>query len=196
MPHSPHGRRNPSGARQGAAAFGRLRHVTPWRRRAPARLPMNSDIEVARTVTGVPVIVRLRPRYLAVAALGGAVGTAVRFLLVEATPVWETLSLGTVIVNIVGPFLLGAFLQALAERPETRRTRLLRLLVAVGFLGALTSYAQLAVDVVVVAENHHVLLALGYAAATLLAGTGAVWLGIMSTRSWRRSPRRRADDRR
>lgn len=157
---------------------------------------MNSDIEVARTVTGVPVIVRLRPRYLAVAALGGAVGAAGRFLLAQATPVWQTLSLGTVIVNILGPFLLGAFLQALAERPETARTRFVRLLVAVGFLGALTSYAQLAVDVVVMAENHHVLLAIGYAAATLLAGTGAVWLGIMSTSSWRRFQRRRAEARR
>ncbi|WP_087130204.1 fluoride efflux transporter FluC [Microbacterium esteraromaticum] len=152
---------------------------------------MNSDIEVARTITGVPVIVRVRPRYLVVAALGGALGAGARFMIAQATPIWETLSFGTVIVNILGPFLLGAFLQALAERPETRRTRFARLLVAVGFLGALTSYAQLAVDVVTVAENHHVLLGVGYAVGTLIAGAGAVWLGIMSVKSWHRILRRR-----
>ncbi|WP_111719631.1 CrcB family protein [Homoserinimonas sp. OAct 916] len=162
-----------------------------WRRRTPARLPMNSDIEVARNVVGVPVIVQIRPRYLAVAAIGGALGAAARFVLTQSTPIWETLSAGTVVVNIVGPFFLGVLLQALAERTETRRTRALRLLVGVGFLGALTSYAQLAVDVVVVAENTHVLLAAGYAAATLVAGAGAVWLGIFSAKNWHRLVRQR-----
>lgn len=152
---------------------------------------MNSDIEVARTITGVPVIVRVRPRYLVVAALGGALGAAARYLLVQAAPIWETLSAGTVIVNVLGPFLLGVFLQALAERPETRRTRFSRLLVGVGFLGALTSYAQLAVDVVIVSEHHHALLGIGYAGATLLAGAGAVWLGIASAKAWHRVARRR-----
>ncbi len=95
------------------------------------------------------------------------------------------------LVNIVGPFLLGVFLQALAEHPETRRTRFFRLLVAVGFLGALTSYAQLAVDVVIVAENHHVLLAAGYAVATLTVGAVAVWLGILSAKNCHRIARRR-----
>ena len=128
------------------------------------------------------MIVRVQPRYLVAAALGGALGAAVRFLLVQGSPIWETLSAGTVIVNILGPFLLGVFLQALAERPETRRTRLARLLVSVGFLGALTSYAQLAVDVVIVSEHHHVMLAVGYAAATLIAGAAAVWLGIASVK--------------
>lgn len=157
-----------------------------WRRRPRARLPMNSDIEVARTVVGMPVMIRIRTRHLALAALGGALGAAVRFIIAQSTPIWETLSLGTVIVNIVGPFFLGLLLQTLAERTESRRMRVVRLLTAVGFLGALTSYAQLAVDIVIVAEHHHILLAASYAAATIAAGAGAVWLGILTSKNWYR----------
>lgn len=157
-----------------------------WRRRFRARLPMNSDIEVTRTVLGMPEMIRIRPRHLALAALGGGLGAAVRFIIAQTTPIWETLSLGTVIVNVVGPFLLGLLLQTLAERRESRQMRVIRLLTAVGFLGALTSYAQLAVDIVIVAERHHILLAVSYGTATLLAGAGAVWLGILTSKNWYR----------
>ncbi|CAO1649122.1 Fluoride-specific ion channel FluC [Salinibacterium sp. NYA9b] len=157
-----------------------------WRRRLRARLPMNSDIEITRTVVGMPEMIRIRPRHLALAALGGGLGAAVRFIIAQTTPIWETLSLGTVVVNIAGPFLLGLLLQTLAERQESRRMRVIRLLTAVGFLGALTSYAQLAVDIVIVSEHHHVLLAVAYGSATLIAGAGAVWLGVFTSKSWYR----------
>lgn len=152
------------------------------RLRVREALPMNADIEVARTVVGVPVVIRIRLVFIGLAALGGAVGAATRFQLTRVTPTWETLSVGTLIVNILGPFFLGVLLQALAAGAETRRRRALRLLVGVGFLGALTSYAQLAVDTVIVSENSHVLLAIGYAASTIIAGAGAAWLGIVTTK--------------
>ena len=195
MPESPDGGRvNTDDEPVKVAPSGRPWYAVRWRRRNRARLPMNSDIEVARNIVGVPVIVRIRPRYLAVAALGGALGAGARFALAQTTPVWQTVSAGTVLVNLLGPFLLGVFLQALADRPETRNTRFLRLLVAVGFLGALTSYAQLAVDVVVLAENHHVSVAAAYALATLIAGAGAVWLGIMTAKLSHRIVQRRGKD--
>lgn len=184
------GRLNSDDDQKKISPGGRRWYYAPWLRRNRARLPMNSDIEVARNVVGVPVIVRIRPRYLVAAALGGALGAGARYALAQVTPIWQTVSAGTVVVNILGPFLLGMFLQALAERPETRNTRFLRLLVAVGFLGALTSYAQLAVDVIVVAENDHPLLAGGYGVATLMVGAGAVWLGILSAKQARRLTRR------
>lgn len=75
-------------------------------------------------------------------------------------------------------------MHSLALGAETERKRALRLLVGVGFLGAFTSYAQLAVDTVVVSENSHPLLAAGYALATIAAGAGAAWLGIAPARRW------------
>lgn len=154
-----------------------------WRR-SRAALPINSDIEVARTVAGVSVMVRIRPSYLALAALGGATGTAARFALTAVAPSWRTLSAGTVAVNLLGPFLLGLLLQWLAAGVETRQRRGVRLLVGVGFLGALTSYAQLALDTIVVSVNGQVLLAVMYAVTTIAAGAAAVWLGIFTASRW------------
>lgn len=142
------------------------------------KLPVNSDIEVARSVAGVSVMIRIRPSYLLLAAVGGAVGTAARFGIVSITPSWQTLSAGTVIVNILGPLMLGMLLQFLSEGTASKRRRAVQLFAAVGFLGAFTSYAQLAVDTVTVAEHGHLLLGVGYAAATIIAGSLAVWLGI------------------
>ncbi len=161
-----------------------------WRRtarlwqRAGAELPVNSDVEVARTVAGVSVMIRIRPSYLGLAALGGALGSAARFGMTTASPTWRTVSAGTVVVNLLGPFLLGLLLQWLAQGVETPHRRALRLMLGVGFLGALTSYAQLALDTVVVSEHGHPLLALTYAAVTIALGAAAVWLGITAASGW------------
>jgi CrcB protein len=152
---------------------------------------MNSDIEVARTVVGVPVAVRIRPGYLGMAMLGGAVGTLARFGLTLVAPSWASLNTGTMIVNLLGPFLLGALLQALSEGTETSRRRGLRIVVGVGFLGALTSYAELALDIVTVAARGDLLLALAYGVGTIALGALATWLGIFTAARWQRHAARR-----
>lgn len=152
--------------------------------REAAGLPVDSDLEVSRNVAGVPVPIRIRPGYVGLAALGGVVGTAARFGLTEIAPSWETLSAATVVVNLLGPFMLGLLLQTLAVGAETNRRRTLRLLVGTGFLGAFTSYAQLAVDTIVVAGNGHPFLAGSYAFLTIAAGAGATWSGIWVASHW------------
>lgn len=148
-----------------------------WRR-SRVLLPMNSDIEVSRTVVGVPVVIQLRPSDLGFAALGGAFGSLTRYGLVQLSPGWDGLSAGTAIVNIVGPFLLGVLLQSLSTGQETPRRRTMRLFIGVGFLGALTSYAELALDIVQLGESGQWLLAASYGAGTLLLGVAATWVGI------------------
>lgn len=164
-----------------------LARVRRWRiwHRARRTLPMDSDVEITRSIAGVPVPGRLRLSFVAWAALGGAAGTLLRWLLTQASPSWESLAAGTIVVNILGPFMLGVLLNTLSWGDETPRNRTLRLLVGTGFLGALTSYAQLAVDTVTVAEEGHILLALAYAAATIIAGVGATWAGIYASSRWR-----------
>lgn len=150
----------------------------PWPR-TRMELPVNSDIEVARSVAGVSVMIRIRPTHLALAALGGVAGTAVRFGIVSISPSWESLSAGTVAVNLLGPLMLGMLLQFLSEGTASKRRRAVQLFFAVGFLGAFTSYAQLAVDTVTVSEHGHIALGVAYAAATIVAGSLAAWLGII-----------------
>lgn len=139
---------------------------------------MNSDIEVSRTVVGVPVVIQLRPSDLGFAALGGALGSLARFGLVQSSPGWDGLSAGTAIVNIAGPFLLGVLLQSLSTGKETPRRRTMRLLIGVGFLGALTSYAELALDIIQLGETGQWLLAATYGTGTLVLGVAATWFGI------------------
>ncbi len=135
-------------------------------------------------------MIRIRPSYLVLAAVGGALGTAARFSITAVAPKWETLSAGTVAVNLLGPFFLGVLLQFLSEGTESKRRRVLQLLVGVGFLGAFTSYAQLAVDTVTVFANAHIVLAVTYALATIAAGAVAAWLGIITVSHRHRSARR------
>jgi CrcB protein len=140
---------------------------------------MNSDVEVSRTIVGVPASIRIRPEYLLLAAAGGAVGTLVRFGLTLIAPSWHTINAGTVAVNLIGPFLLGVLLQALSVGLETPQRRSLRLLAGVGFLGALTSYAELALDIVTLLERGELALAIGYGVLTIAFGALATWAGIV-----------------
>lgn len=171
----------------------RWRRVARLWRRSRALLPMNSDVEVTRTVVGVPVALRIQPQFLALAALGGAAGSGARFILTLVAPTWETLSAGTVAVNLLGPYFLGVLLQSLSEGTETARRRTLRLLIGVGFLGAFTSYAELALDVVTVSENGHLFVAISYAVLTIIGGAAATWFGIFSAHRWRRIQQRRRE---
>lgn len=182
---------------QSSAAGAESMRPSGWRRvarlwrRSRVFLPMNSDIEVTRTVVGVPVAIRIRPSFLLLAAAGGAVGATCRYLIVLVAPSWESLSAGTVLANLLGPFLLGVLLHSLAEGTETAKRRTLRLVVGVGFLGAFTSYAELALEVVTVAERGHPLIALGYAIASIVLGAAATWLGIFASHRVRRRYARR-----
>jgi fluoride exporter len=155
-------------------------------------LPINSDIEVTRTVVGVPVAVRIRPSYLGLAAVGGGLGALTRFGLTEIAPTWQSLSVGIVAVNLAGPFLLGVLLQTLSVGTETSFRRSMRLLVGVGFLGALTSYAELALDVVSVFEHGNPVLAVTYGLASIAFGAVATWVGIFVAAQWHRRSMRRA----
>lgn len=167
------------------------RRVARLWRRSRVFLPMNSDIEVSRTVVGVPVAIRIQPSFLVLAAAGGAVGAACRYLMVLVAPSWGAMSSGTAVANLLGPFMLGVLLQSLAEGTETAKRRTLRLVVGVGFLGAFTSYAELALEVVSVSESGYPLIALGYAVATIVLGAAATWLGIFASHRVRRLRARR-----
>lgn len=77
-------------------------------------------------------------------ATGGALGAVSRFAVVRmATGVGGGFPLGTLLVNVLGCLVAGAFVQWLAMRaPESA----LRPLLQVGFLGAFTTFSAFSVD--------------------------------------------------
>ncbi len=111
-------------------------------------------------------------RFLCV-CLGGAIGSGCRYLV----SLWALERLGsgfpygTLIVNALGSFLLGALLQ-LTSLPPT-----LRITLAAGVLGGFTTYSSFNQETLVLAQQHNWTLAavnvLGTVSLCLFAG----WLG-------------------
>jgi len=113
---------------------------------------------------------------LALVAAGGAVGGLARYGLGRAFPTApNAFPTTTLVINVVGAFLLGALLTALARRstPDHR----LRLVLGVGALGAFTTFSTLAVDVVRLGRSGRPGLALANATVSVVAGIAAVVAG-------------------
>ncbi|WP_402469798.1 fluoride efflux transporter FluC [Isoptericola aurantiacus] len=120
-------------------------------------------------------------RLVALVAAGGAVGSVGRYgvglLLPHGTAQWPW---GTFAVNLLGAFVLGWLLEALARRgPESPRLRRTRLFFGTGVLGGFTTYSSLALDISQLVDDGAWQVAASYAGATLLLGTLAGLLGIL-----------------
>ena len=114
---------------------------------------------------------------LGAVALGGSLGTPARYgisVLVHVTP--GSFPWGTFGTNISGSFALGLIMALLLERFPP--TRYLRPFVATGFLGAFTTYSTFATETDLLVRNGHGRVALAYAAASLVGGFAAVWVGL------------------
>ncbi len=101
-------------------------------------------------------------------ALGGAVGALLRFWLVQRSAT-ARFPWGTLAANVLGSLLLGVVAVSLDGW--------VRVLLATGVAGALTTYSSFALEAVLLDVNRRRGTALAYAAATVAAGAGAFALG-------------------
>ncbi|MGX5696442.1 fluoride efflux transporter FluC [Agromyces soli] len=138
-------------------------------------------VEHARdTAHPIPRPAFRRPKLILYVLLGGAIGTAARLALTlvmrETEIPWDV-----VVVNVVGAFILGFVLTALAARgPETPHIRDLRLFVGTGMMGGFTTYSSLATGAATLLESSAVVatvFALGTVLAGLASGALGVWAG-------------------
>jgi CrcB protein len=116
---------------------------------------------------------RLDRRELGAIFVGGAAGALLRSALADsyshgaASWPWVTFA-----VNLVGAFLLGYFVTRLQERLPLSAYR--RPLLGTGLCGGLTTFSTMQVELVDMIDAHHVGLAAGYAAASVVGGYLAV----------------------
>lgn len=116
-------------------------------------------------------------RYLAVAA-GGAVGAVLRYYLGGSVlGRWAApFPLATFVINVSGSFLLGFFLTVATERLQI--DPLIRLAVAVGFVGAFTTFSTFEYETARLVETGFPLYALLSVILSVALGFAAVWAGI------------------
>ncbi|MGO4595968.1 CrcB family protein [Leifsonia sp. 2TAF2] len=126
-----------------------------------------------------PAPVHLHWRSILLVFVGGALGTAVRYVLTLSVPPVAGVPLITFLINVTGAFVLGWLLQSLALRgPDEGVRRDLRLFAGTGILGGYTTYSSLAVDTDGLIAAQSVGLSILYASATIVVGALASLAGI------------------
>ncbi|SEP61491.1 fluoride efflux transporter FluC [Microlunatus flavus] len=124
-----------------------------------------------------------QPLLLLLVLLGGATGTLARWATGLAVPHLGRVPLGTLAVNVIGAFVLGALLAHLAGRgPDEGRRRALRVTLGTGFCGGFTTYSALANDTAGLLRQGLAGHALAYVGATLVLGYAASVLGVAAAR--------------
>ena len=83
---------------------------------------------------------------------------------------------GTLIVNIVGSFVMGALAGYFAFRPGIAQHA--RLFLTTGILGGFTTFSSFSLDTALLIERHSYGLAAGYAVGSVAASLSALFFGL------------------
>jgi CrcB protein len=130
-----------------------------------------------------------RPVALLAVAVGGAVGGTTRYEIVaHSHRAAGAFPFAIFVINVAGAFVLGAIV-AIASARGPRGTTL-RLLVATGFCGGLTTFSTWMLDADSLVRDGHAALAIASIAVSLIAGLAALvagsWLGTAALAAARR----------
>lgn len=118
-------------------------------------------------------------RLLLVVAGGGALGAVARYLVYVAAGhlLGAGFPFGTLIVNILGSFILGALTETMALFWSASNEW--RLFLAVGFLGAFTTFSTFSLDFAVLYERGQLFLCAVYLGVSVVCSIGALFAGML-----------------
>jgi CrcB protein len=123
-------------------------------------------------------------KYVLLAAAGGAIGAAARYLINVLTlhlfgPAFPW---GTLTVNVLGSFIMGLFIALGALRFDFSGE--VRVLIATGILGGFTTFSAYSLDFVTLFERKDYGLAAIYLAGSVGLSILALFAGLIIIRQW------------
>jgi len=115
-------------------------------------------------------------------ALGGAIGASARYWLgnLVNSRLPMQFPLGTFVINVTGSFIIGFFLTLVTQRITVHPNW--RLLIAVGFVGAYTTFSTFEFETLKLIEEGSVVSAALNVILSFVLGFIAVWLGVTAAR--------------
>ncbi len=128
---------------------------------------------------------------IVIVAIGGAIGAVARHGIgILINSVWPMhFPIGTFVINITGSFIIGAFLTIFENRSVFPATLYnwevwanLRLLIAVGFVGAYTTFSTFEYEILKLIEKGRTGTAIIYLMLSISVGLISVWLGVKVAR--------------
>lgn len=118
----------------------------------------------------------------ALICLGGAAGTLVRYGVgLGARRLWGETPLGTLVVNVLGCFLLGLVSEAVLRGARIHEET--RLALSVGLCGGLTTYSSFNQEMLGLFRGGQALWGAGYLVATATLCAGASLAGLVVART-------------
>jgi len=108
-------------------------------------------------------------------SVGAALGALTRWQAgVVFNSRWMGFPLGTLLVNLVGGFLIGMALEWFGRQPN----ELLKLLLVTGFLGGLTTFSAFSGESLALLRHGELGMAAAHTLAHVLGALFAAWLGM------------------
>src|SRR5271157_4246715 len=107
----------------------------------------------------------MKPIVIIFIAVGGLVGTFLRYRITESPLLLGTLSVNVLIVNIIGSFILGLFAVMSQQWSLDQKYAML---IAIGFCGSLTTMSSFALETSNLFDNKQ----LGLVAVNIIANVG------------------------
>ena len=116
-------------------------------------------------------------------AAGGAVGAVARYLIMVAIghAVHVSFPVSTLIVNVVGCFVLGLLIEVSALAWSIGGE--LRAFLVVGVLGGFTTFSAFAMEAVLLGERGQILTAGTYVILSVVLSIAALFLGMVALRA-------------
>lgn len=115
---------------------------------------------------------------LVLVAAGGGLGASLRYLTGIAALRWfgPNFPWGTLVVNVVGSFLMGLVAELIIRRIGVGSD--LRLFLMTGLLGGYTTFSAFSLDAIFLFERGALLAALGYVLLNVVGAIVALVLGL------------------